>query len=33
MSKKKTKKKLFTSTILLGLCIAGMIIIGEVNAR
>jgi len=31
--RKKTKKKLYVSTILLGLCLAGMIIIGEINAR
>jgi len=33
MSKKKAKKKLITSSVLLGLCLAGMIIIGELNAR
>ena len=31
--KKKAKKKLYVSTFLLGLCLAGMIIIGEINAR
>jgi len=31
--RKKTKKKLYVSTFLLGLCLAGMIIIGEINAR
>jgi hypothetical protein len=30
---KKSKKKLIVSSVLLGLCLAGMIIIGEVNAR
>jgi|TARA_R100000781_G_scaffold54626_1_gene35675 hypothetical protein len=31
--RKSSKKKLIVSSVLLGLCLAGMIIIGEVNAR
>ena len=31
--RKKTKKKLYVSSVLLALCLAGMIIIGELNAR
>ena len=31
--RKKTKKSLYVSTFLLSLCLAGIIIIGELNAR
>tara|TARA_R100000781_G_scaffold5814_1_gene6314 strand:- start:519 stop:620 length:102 start_codon:yes stop_codon:yes gene_type:complete len=33
MENKKKKKKIYVSSVLLGLILAGMIIIGEVNAR
>tara|TARA_X000001388_G_scaffold58993_1_gene44404 strand:- start:393 stop:503 length:111 start_codon:yes stop_codon:yes gene_type:complete len=32
-AKKKAKRKLVTSSVLLGMCLAGIIIIGELNAR
>ena len=31
--RKKTKKKIYVSSVLLALCLAGMIVIGELNAR
>jgi hypothetical protein len=31
--RKKTKKKVYVSSVLLALCLASMIIIGELNAR
>jgi len=31
--RKKTKKKLYVSSVLLAICLASMIIIGELNAR
>tara|TARA_R100000458_G_scaffold53686_1_gene56195 strand:- start:767 stop:868 length:102 start_codon:yes stop_codon:yes gene_type:complete len=33
VSKKQAKKRLLVSSALLAACVAGMIIIGEINAR